>query len=236
MLGEQPNVARRVSIATDHPEEVGRDVSGGEPYTASVSLRLLSNSSARDGAVIIDTGASAILVGVNWLNNRNSILRALGRPLAEHAPAFAGLRYGDGRVGDVHEAALTLIAIVGHTGQCIAYVADADIPALLGKEAPEPLGGHLTICQRVLTLEALGAEIPVEMNAVGHYPLNVANFPESQNVRTFGRRTNCCAKRVANGEGAVRSDAFFLMDVTSGAKMRPAGRGGPSPTLSCLET
>ena len=74
------------------------------------------------------------------------------------------------------------------------------------------------------------------MNAAGRYLLNAADFRESRNVRTSGRRTNCCAKRVANGGGMFRSDALFLMDVTSGAKMHPAGRGGPSLTFSRLET
>ena len=63
--GKKPNVARRVAIAMEHPDEVGRDISGGEVYTTSVGLGLLPNRSVRHSAVIIDTGASAILVGVN---------------------------------------------------------------------------------------------------------------------------------------------------------------------------
>ena len=210
----------------DRPEEVGRDVSGGEVYATSAGLGLLSKSPVRDSAVIIDTGASANLAGANRLNNRNAILRALGRPLAKLAPAFASFRIDDGRAGDVRKAAIIPIAIIGYTGQFMTYVADADIPALLGKEAMGTLRGHLNFCQRALTLEALGADIPLEMHTVGHYLLNVADFPESPNVRTSGRRTDCCAKPVAHGDGVVRSDALFLMDVTSGTKMHPAGRSG----------
>ena len=40
----------------------------------------------------------------------------------------------------------------------------------------------------------------------------------------------------ASGEGVVRSDALLFIHVTSRTKMRPTGRGGPSLTLSRLET
>ena len=76
--GGKPNAARRVSFAMGRPEEVGRDVSGGEVYTTSVSLGLLSNSSVRNSAAIIDSGASANLVGANWLNNHGAIPRVWG--------------------------------------------------------------------------------------------------------------------------------------------------------------
>ena len=91
---------------------------------------------------------------------------------------FSSFRYGDGRVGYGHRAAVIPIAIVGYTGHFMAYVVDADIPALLGKGALEPLGGHLNFRGRVLTLESLGADIPLEMSPVGHYLLNVVDFPE----------------------------------------------------------
>ena len=69
--------------------------------------------------------------------------QSVGRPQASVREAFASFRYGDGRVGDVHQAALIPIAIAGCTGQFMAYVVDAEIPALLGKEALETLGAHL---------------------------------------------------------------------------------------------
>ena len=144
----------------------GAEGSGRAP---AVGLGLLSSSSVRHCTVIIDTGASANLVGVNRLNNHKAILSALGRPLAKTAPAFASSRHGDGRVGGVHRAAIIPIAIVGYTGQFTAYVADADIPALLGREALETLGRHLNFRQRVLTLVALGVDIPLGASAVGHY-------------------------------------------------------------------
>ena len=126
-----------------NPAEVGSDVSGGEVYTPSVGSGLPYGGSVRHGSVIIDTGASANLVGANRLKNHNANLKAWGRPLAKTTPAFASFRYGDGRVGNVCRAAIIPIGVAGYTGQYMAYVADADIPALLGREALGTLGGHL---------------------------------------------------------------------------------------------
>ena len=89
----------------------------------------------RPSKVILDTVALANLVGADWLNNRNAIPNALGRPQAKITPALASFRCGDGRVGDVHRAAIIPIAIVVYTRHFMAYVADNDIPVLLGKEA-----------------------------------------------------------------------------------------------------
>ena len=121
---------------------------GGSGRAPAVGLGLLSCSSVRHSTVIIDTGASANLVGVNRLNNHKAILSALGRPLAKTAPAFASSRYSDDRVGDVYRAAIIPIAIVGNAGQFTAYVADAEIRALLGREALETLGRLLNFRQR----------------------------------------------------------------------------------------
>ena len=117
------------------------------------STPLPFSGSGRRSAVIIDTGTSANLAAANWLRNRDAILKALGRPLPKITPAFASFRYGDGRVSDVHWAAILPFATVGYAGHFMAYVVEADIPALPGKEALETLGGHLNFCERVLTLE-----------------------------------------------------------------------------------
>ena len=216
-----------MSIALETPDESGKDVSGGEGYTTSIGLGLPYSGSARHSTAIIDTGASANLVGVNWLNNRNAILKALGRPLAKIAPAFASFRYGDGRVGDVHRAAVIPIAIVGYAGHFMAYVVDADIPALLGKEALETLAGHLNFCERVLTLESLGADIPLEMSAVSHYLLNVADFPESNSAGKSDRRKKGGAKRAEHDAGVVCNDAPFFMGVTRSPKYTRRVRVAP---------
>ena len=112
----------------------------------------------------------------------------------------------------------------------MAYVVDADISAL------ENPGGHLNFRQRVITLEALGADIPLKMNAVGHYNLNAADFPDQACVQASGGCANCPGKRVERSTPTSRSDCFYLMDVTSEIKVHPAGRGRPSLTLSCLDT
>ena len=78
---------------------------------------------------------------MNWLNNHNAKLKALGRPLAKITPAFANFRYGNGHVGEVHRSAIIPIAIAGRTGHLMAYVVDADIPALMGKMPSAHLGG-----------------------------------------------------------------------------------------------
>ena len=62
----------------------------------------------------------------------------------------------------------------------MAYVVDADIPAPLGEEALETLGGHLNFCERVLTLESLGADIPLEMSPAGALTENSENRPRAR--------------------------------------------------------
>ena len=114
------------------PNQDGKDTPGGGVYSTSMGLESTCGGFGRPSKVILDTGASANLAGADWLNNHNAILKALGRPQAKIAPAFASFRYGDGCVGDVHRAAIIPIAIVGYAGHFMAYVVDADIPALLG--------------------------------------------------------------------------------------------------------
>ena len=198
-------------------------------------MGIASTSVVNDSVVIIDTGASANLVGAKWLEKRNQILRSIGRPQARVKEAFASFRYGDGRIGNVHKAAIIPIAIAGCAGQFMAYVADAEIPALLGKEALETLGAHLNFCQRVLTLEALGADIPLKVSAVGHYLLDVADFPERSPCQPSRERNHCREGRKMHNAISAGNNCLFLMDVTLEIRLHPAGRGGPSLTFSCLE-
>ena len=65
--------ARRVSIATETPDQDGKDALRGGVYAASLGLESTCSGSARHSAAILDTGASANLVGVNWLNHHNGI-------------------------------------------------------------------------------------------------------------------------------------------------------------------
>ena len=57
------------------PAEGGKDVSGGEVYTTSIGLGLPYSGSVRHSTAILDTGASANLVGVTWRTNHNAILK-----------------------------------------------------------------------------------------------------------------------------------------------------------------
>ena len=81
----------------------------------------------------------------------------------------------------------------------MAYVVEADIPALPGKEALETLGGHLNFRERVRTQEFLRAEIPLVMSAVGHCLLNVAGSPAIEQRQKS--RTSFQWLREARGEG-----------------------------------
>ena len=78
----------------------------------------------------------------------------------------------------------------------------------LGKEALETLGGHLNFCERVLTLESLGTGTTLEMSPVGHYPLNMVDFPESIGAGKPDPRNGGSVKRVVNNKGMVRMYAF----------------------------
>ena len=182
------------------PDQDGKAALGGEGYTTSIGLESTYSGSVRHCAVILDTGASANLVGANRLNNRNAILMASGRP-----SAFASFRYGDSRVGDVRRAAVTLIGIAGYTGHFLAYVVVRGwhFLALPGKEAFGTLGRHFNFRERVLALEPLGADIPLEMSAEGRHLLSVADSPGSDSAGTPDRRTNGCVRRAANDKGAL---------------------------------
>ena len=172
-----------------------REGQNGDVFATLLGLGSVDGGVGGSSKVILDTGASANLVGASWLNNHNAILKASGRPQAKITPAFATFRCGDGRVGDVRRAAIIPIAIAGHTGHFMAYVVDAEIPALLGKEALETLGSHLDFCERVLIMESLGEDIPLEMSPAGHFLLNVADFPEptgtGMSVTRNSSRANC---------------------------------------------
>ena len=159
--GKQPQAARKASIVMDTSTQDVREGQEGNAYS-----NLLGSGSADGGVggssrVILETGASANLVGESWLNNHNAILKASGRPQAKITQSFASFRYGGGRVGDARRAAMIPIAIAGHTGHFMAYVVDGKIPALLGKEALETLGSHLNFCERVLTLKSLWGGYPL---------------------------------------------------------------------------
>ena len=201
--GKQPQAARKVSIAMVTPNQDGNVDLGGGVYATFIGSDSTCGGLGRPSKVILDTGASANLVGADWLNNHNAILKALGRPQAKITPAFASFRYGDGRVRGAHRAAIIPIPIAGYTGRYMAYVVDADIP--------------------------------LEMGPVGHYLLNVVDFPESNGAGMSVARNGGNAKCVANNKGTARKNVLFFTNVTPMTTMRPAGEGGPPLTLSCLE-
>ena len=137
--------------------------------------------------VILDTGASANLVGASWLNNHNAILKASGRPQAKIAPAFASFRYGGGRVGDVHCAAMIPIAIAGHAGHFMAYVVGVAVEKL-----DVAVDGHIGIGrERRLSSKANGDSESSEASPGREEPASpFRRFSES---RGGGSITTCLA-------------------------------------------
>ena len=70
---------------------------------------------------------------------------------------------------------------------------------------------------------------------MGHFLLNVVDFPESSGAGKAGPREGGSVKRVVDNKGMARQDAFFFIDVSPMTKMRPAGEGGSSLALSRLD-
>ena len=81
--------------------------------------------------VILDTGATAILVRFRWLNRHNSTSGKVGLPRVSIYPAQARIKFGNGRTGDVRFAADMTAGIAGAKGNFTAFAPGADIPALV---------------------------------------------------------------------------------------------------------
>ena len=64
--GKVPQDARRVSISMDPHGISAGGSSEGNVYQTSINMGLASTSVVHDSVVIIDTGASANLVGAKW--------------------------------------------------------------------------------------------------------------------------------------------------------------------------
>ena len=130
-----------------------------------------------DSVVVLDTGATANLACFRWLSRRNSLLEQKGFPRVLTYPAQARFKFGDGRAGNVCFAADITAGIAGAKGAFTACGLDADIPALLRKGASAALAGQSDFARNTLTLGPRGIEIPLKVNAMGHYILSVADFP-----------------------------------------------------------
>ena len=129
-----------------------------------------------DSVVVLDTGATANLVCSRWLSRHNSLPAQKGFPRASAYPTQARFKFGDGRTGSVCFAADITAGIAGAKGAFTAFVLGAGIPALLCKGASEALAGQLDFARITRTLGSRGIEIPLKVNAAGHYILSVADF------------------------------------------------------------
>ena len=128
-----------------------------------------------DSVVVVDTGATANLVCFRWLRHHNSLLALNGLPRVSTYPAQARFKFGDGRTGNVCFAADITVGIAGTAATFTALVLDAEIPALL-RNGAIALAGQLDFVRNSLTLGSRGIEIPLQVNAMGHYVLSVVNF------------------------------------------------------------
>ena len=127
----------RLPSASDDTKSEG--AGPGQIYTTSMWIASLAVRRTGASTDILDTGASVNLAHLNRLANRNAILASFGIDKARIVPADASFKFGDGRIGDVHKAAVFTIDIAGHIGKTTAVAVDADIPALYGDDAFEIL-------------------------------------------------------------------------------------------------
>ena len=132
--------------------------------------------SRASSVVVLDAGATANLVCRAWVANHSLFLERLGMEEVHLYPSAARFKFGDGRIGEVQNAADISVGIAGFKGTCTAFVMEAEIPALLCKGALEALGARLDFAKDALLLERRSTCVPLGLNAMGHYILSVAEF------------------------------------------------------------
>ena len=79
-----------------------------------------------ESVVILDTGATANLVRLQWLRRHNGLLASRGFPEVSTFPAHATFKFGDGRTGEVSHAADITVRVAGVSGRWISL--DAPSP------------------------------------------------------------------------------------------------------------
>ena len=98
-----------------------------------------------DIAAVLDVGAAAYSVCFRRLVGHNRILQREGfRPVSTY-PTSARFKFGDGRLGEIRQAADIPAGIAGNAGKITAFVLEAIIPALLRKGALEAPGDIPTL-------------------------------------------------------------------------------------------
>ena len=113
---------------------------------------------------ISDAGAPADLTCMKWLHRRISPPVKYSTSAAARHPDAASFMFGSGRLA--HDAP---VAISGHRGAFTTTFADAAIPALWSKGAPETMVGKLDVSRDCLNLAKLGADVSHRLNAAGRY-------------------------------------------------------------------
>ena len=111
-----------------------------------------------EGAVALGAGATANLVRHKWLANQNVIS---GKQVLEKAVPYSfsvRFKFGDGRIGEVQHESDIEVGIAGCRGAFMAFVLDAETPALLRKGALGALGAQLDFGMDTLSLSACTLE------------------------------------------------------------------------------
>ena len=127
------------------PMEQGSSADGpAEPGSLVVSVAFQRGSAACAGRTeaALDTGATDIPPCFAWLRARNGLLKKSGYDVVVPYSTSSRLEFGSGQVETVHNAADFLIVLAGHAGVSVTFLAERNIPALLGMCAVESLWRH----------------------------------------------------------------------------------------------
>ena len=102
-----------------------------QSFSTNLDAGRLSLASDSDSAAVPDMGATANLARRRRLEHHNRTLGQKGYRKVSPYPSSARLRFGDGRLSEVRQAADISVGIAGSKANFNALVLDTDIPALL---------------------------------------------------------------------------------------------------------
>ena len=157
----------------------------GQPFSTTLDVVGLFLVSEPD-SVVSDTGATADLLGLRWLEHHKRISRRAGYQQVTTYPASARFSPGDGRLGKARHAADIPVGTVERKGKSTACVLDPDIPALSRQGPAEPLGGQLDFSRDISTLRKQGVRTPLRLNPVGRCIPSVVDSGKDQQRRPKG--------------------------------------------------
>ena len=164
------------SISTDTPVSAQTRSDCEQAFSAALDMVGLIMVSKGDSVVVSDARATPNMACFRWLEHHHRLLERSGPQKASTNRSDARSRFGDGLPGEVRHAACIPAGVAGSKGMFIAFVLDADIPALLRKDAVEALGGQLDFSRDSSVLLKEGVASPLRANMLGDYNLCVVDF------------------------------------------------------------